>query len=60
MENTEDVVGEMELRGGSFIKALAAAWRKADLSNRAIIEKAFGHEFDRYAEYVRNKQEGGQ
>lgn len=59
MANTDRVVREMERRGGSFIQALAAAWRKADLSNRAIIEKAFGHEFDRYALYLKPEEDDG-
>ena len=33
----------MEQHGGGFCRALAQAWYKADLGNRARIEAAFPH-----------------
>ncbi len=42
------VLHEMELRGGSFVVALALAARKADPENLARLIAAFPEIFDRY------------
>lgn len=38
----------MEVQGGSFVKALAHAYRVADPSNRATLRSAFAGYFDEY------------
>jgi len=42
------VLSEMELRGGSFVVALALAARKADPENLARMIAAFPEIFERY------------
>jgi len=42
------VLSEMELRGGSFVVALALAARKADAENLARLIAAFPEIFERY------------
>jgi 2-oxo-4-hydroxy-4-carboxy--5-ureidoimidazoline (OHCU) decarboxylase len=39
----------MARRGGSFVKALAEAWRMADDENRARLEAAFPEVWAKYA-----------
>lgn len=49
MDNPDWVVfSEMELRGGSFVVALALAARKADPENLARLTNAFPEIFERY------------
>lgn len=38
----------MEAYGGGFVKALALAWFKADVANKARIEAAFPHLLEQY------------
>jgi hypothetical protein len=50
-EVPEDViVTTMEERGGSFVKALAAAYRLADPINRALIRATWPAYWTKYAE----------
>lgn len=44
----DDVLDAMEKYGGGFIKALAQAWRKADMSNAAILRSSFRKYFVQY------------
>lgn len=53
-EDTQRAVTAMEAHGGSFIKALAAAWRAADPVNKAVIEMAWEQDFARYAAWEDN------
>lgn len=46
---SEDTVAKMEKYGGRFVKALANAWRCADLANKRTLEDAFADLFNRYA-----------
>lgn len=39
----------MTTYGGSFVRALADAWRRADSENNARLMGAFGHYYERYA-----------
>ena len=46
----------MEELGGSFVRALAAAWYAADENNRARLHVAFADYFERYrAIFEQNK-----
>lgn len=38
----------MQDHGGNFVRALAAAWRAADDSNKARLQEAFPEVFQRY------------
>jgi hypothetical protein len=42
------IITAMDQHGGSFVRALAAAWRLADPVNKEIIEHAFAHLFKKY------------
>lgn len=44
-----DVLFAMEVRGGGFVSALAAAWRRADWTNHAALYREFGHYYRSYA-----------
>jgi hypothetical protein len=44
-----NVIARMEDLGGSFVQALAAAWRKADLDNDRRLHAAFAEIYDRYS-----------
>jgi hypothetical protein len=44
-----DVLNVMERYGGSFVKALAVAWRRADAENRDKLMRAFWQYWDQYA-----------
>lgn len=48
-ETDDEVVAAMEEMGGSFVKALAKAYRLADMNNKAILRRAFARY---WAEYV--------
>lgn len=48
MENMFNAFKNMERNGGSFARALAQAWFKADLNNQAIIEKSFEYLISQY------------
>lgn len=48
-EQTRHAIRMMVVSGGSFIKALAVAWRMADPDNRRLIETTWAGEFERYA-----------
>jgi hypothetical protein len=50
------VVEMMERHGGSFARAIAAAWWVADPHNRAILESSFSYLFNRYADVVKAKE----
>jgi len=45
---TDQVIACMQRDGGSFIRALAAAWLVADPENRALIETTWAHRFNHY------------
>jgi hypothetical protein len=40
----------MERLGGSFVRALAECWLRADPANRARLEAAFADYFNQYAD----------
>ena len=46
----DDTLTAMETYGGSFIRTLAALYRRADDTNRRTLLSAFGHYFTEYAE----------
>ena len=48
-EKKEKIIRAMEEFGGSFVKALALAYRRADLENKKRLEKCFKDVFDRYS-----------
>lgn len=45
-----DVLEAMRIDGGGFIKALAEAWARADMNNKAKLMRAFGDYYDEYCE----------
>lgn len=45
---TAQAVGLMERMGGSFVQAIAHAWRVADGSNQERLQRAFPEYFERY------------
>ncbi len=51
----DDVVDEMERTGGGFVRALAAAARKADRENLRRIKAAFPEYWVTYSERVRQR-----
>jgi len=51
-------VEAMTKYGGSFVQALAGAYRAADDVNRAILRRAFAHTFAEYAELAGVAQKG--
>lgn len=55
------VLDLMEAMGGSFVSALAVAWRKADEFDHARLYKAFGHYYREYREhlYAERQRRGG-
>ena len=46
---TNETLDKMIQRGGSFAKAIAAAYYVADSQNRAKLESAFAELFERYS-----------
>lgn len=44
-----EILDRMESEGGSFVSALATAWKRADPGNRIILHAAFSTYFDLYA-----------
>lgn len=50
--HTTEVLDAMEKYGGSFVKALAAAWRAADSDNSFRLHLVFQHYWDRYLHIV--------
>jgi len=52
-----DVLDEMERTGGSFVAALAVAWRRADNINRAKLKTAFSGYYEDYE--IRVRRQGG-
>lgn len=48
----ENNIEAMEKYGGSFVKALANAWYKADNFNKKILESSFAY-FEEYNKYVK-------
>lgn len=50
MMDDEPVLAAMERYGGSFIQALAVAWRRADDSNRLVLKTAFPAYWAQYAD----------
>jgi hypothetical protein len=44
----EEMIERMEKYGGSFVKAIAAAFRCADRKNFAILMDAFPHYVEKY------------
>jgi hypothetical protein len=47
--NTHNTVEAMQAQGGSFARALAAAWYVADEHNRALMEATWADLFSAYA-----------
>ena len=43
----------MDIYGGSFIKALAECYKRADYENAKILRNAFRHYFDKYAKMAK-------
>ncbi len=43
-----EVLDAMAALGGSFVVALAEAWRRADAENHLLLYRAFGHVYSRY------------
>lgn len=49
IEQTDiEVIDAMEAQGGSFVKALAVAYRHADMQNQAIMRRAFPQYWQQY------------
>lgn len=48
------VFAAMAEHGGSFVKALADAWMKADAPNKQKIEEAFSNYIAAYARFVKS------
>lgn len=48
-----DVLDLMEKLGGSFVSALATAWRRADPSNRMVLHAAFPHYYELYRDQLK-------
>lgn len=48
--NDEHVLVAMETSGGSFVQALAAAFRRADMANQQRLRLAFPDVWDKYRE----------
>lgn len=46
------IIAAMAQYGGSFAKALAAAWMRADADNAARLREAFPHLLAQYASFV--------
>lgn len=51
------IITAMETYGGSFVKALAECFRRADQNNYLILQQAFGNYWYQYAEMA-NKPNG--
>jgi hypothetical protein len=51
IESTRHAIAMMDKYGGSFVRALAAAWRYADPANRYLIESTWAGEFEKYAAF---------
>ncbi len=56
--NDEEVIRTMEAYGGSFVKALAAAWRCADAQNRRRLDEAFPDYWSNYAKMTEHLRAG--
>jgi len=56
MEITDKGIKEMEKYGGSFVKALAEAWRHADHINKKKIEETFDY-FEQYQRAANERAE---
>lgn len=52
-----NVLSAMADRGGSFVKALAELWRRADHENHARLFQTFGHYYREYSEPAQQKPE---
>lgn len=50
-----DVIEQMEQYGGSFVKALAKCFHRADLKNFAKLKRAFPEYWKQYEEMVEKK-----
>ena len=48
-----DIYNSMRIYGGSFVRALAEAYRCADHVNKALLEKAFPQLFNKYRELAK-------
>jgi hypothetical protein len=48
-----DIIGAMELFGGSFVKALAVCFKRADEDNFWILRQSFDHYWVKYSKYVK-------
>ena len=57
MVTDHDIVTAMRTFGGSFIRALAAAYQAADAPNQQRIKDAFADEWENYAAIVRLHRE---
>lgn len=47
--NYDNAMHMMEVRGGSFVRALAHCWYMADTTNKALLRTTFAKYFDAYA-----------
>ncbi len=54
-EEDSKVVEAMENFGGSFVQALAAAFRRADYINFSILKNAFPNYWKEYKKFIPNK-----
>jgi hypothetical protein len=50
LPDDEHVLQAMERYGGSFIRALAVCWRRADDTNRRVLKGAFPTYWAQYAD----------
>lgn len=48
-----EVLDMMDRYAGSFVKALAEAWRRADLNNQQRLMSTFKDYYDQYADMVK-------
>jgi hypothetical protein len=48
----EEILQAMSTYGGSFVQALAEAWRKADAVNELKLRTAFSNYYKEYGEFA--------
>ena len=54
----DEILTAMEILGGSFVAALAKAWRRADEGNQAKLRAAFPEYWAHYAELAARRKHG--
>jgi len=52
---SNECIDEMEVYGGSFVRAIAIAWVHADFINKKKLEKAFDY-FEEYGQRADNRR----